>query len=49
VRILAHENSRQKAPVSIIEVIVAFAQAAPRNDDAQDQGDTQKNPDDDPV
>src|SRR5215510_10455888 len=48
-RILAHKNNWQKPPISAIPVVVAFAQAATRHGDAQDQGDGQKNANDNPV
>jgi hypothetical protein len=48
-RILAHKNNAQKAPVSILPVVVAFAQAASRHDDAKYQGDSQKKANDNPI
>src|SRR5262245_61729340 len=47
--ILAHKNNWQKSPVSAIPVVVAFAQAATRHGDAQDEGDGQKSADKGPV
>src|SRR6266508_5014602 len=48
-RLLALKNNWQKPPISALPVVVAFAQAATRHGDAQDQGDGQKSADNDPV